>query len=282
MLLSVYLFKIERRNHMNAKKVFGDLVSGAKQNSPAILTGLTVVGLAITAYRAYKAGIVASDILKKHKEDMELVKPDDKEAKRAVIKETVKEMAPVVAPVIIMGTVTGACAIGAQSINGRRIAALSAAYTVTEKSLKDLNLKMQDMLGAQKARAVKDAVAKDKLKSAGIPKENQIVVTGGGDVLCKDEYSGRFFRSNAAKIDQAVNKLNNTVRCCRYVSLNDFYDLIGLERIPLGRDLGWNEEDTIAGGCLPITFTAILNDNNEPVLCVEYDIHIRRDYRELH
>lgn len=267
---------------MNVKKALNSFLSGAKKNSPAILTGLTLVGIAVTAYKAYKAGIVASDILNKHREEMDLVKPDDKNAKRAVTKETVKALAPVVVPVILMGAVTGGCAVGAQSINGRRIAALSAAYTVTEKSLNDLNAKMKDMLGTKKAQSVKDNIAKDKLKEAGVPNDNQVVITGAGDVLCMDEYSGRFFKSNAQKIDQAVNKLNNTVRCCRYVSLNDFYDLIGLARIPLGRDLGWNEEDTIGDGRLPISFTAILNDNNEPVLCVEYDIHIRRDYRELH
>lgn len=267
---------------MNVKKVMRTLMSGAKKKSPAILTGLALVGIAVTAYQAYKAGLAANDVLKKYKADMDLVGPEDKAAKRAVVKETVKEMAPIVAPVIIMGITTGACAIGAQSINSRRIAALSAAYTVAEKTVYDLNSKMQEVLGVKKARSIKDGIAKDKLHAKGSVPDSQVIITGEGNVRCMDEYTGKEFWGNARKIDRAVSELNNDVRCCRWVALNDFYDKLGLKRIKMGYDLGWNEEDTLGDGSLPISFSAILDEDNNPVLCIEYDVHLRRDYRELH
>lgn len=267
---------------MTIKSAFKTIGNATKKHSPAILTGLTVVGVVATAYHAYKAGLVASEILEKHRLKMEKLEKEDKAGKREVRKETVKEMAPVVAPMVIMGTITCACAIGAQSISSRRIAALSAAYSISEAALNDLNLKMKEMLGVKKAQAIKDSIAKDKLHAAGPVNDSQIIITGNGDVRCMDEYTGRLFWSNATKIDKAINKLNNDVRCCRYVALNDFYDLIGLARVPLGNDLGWNEEDTLGDGRLPISFTAILDEENNPVLCIEYDIHLRQDYRNLH
>lgn len=267
---------------MNAKKLMRSLLGGAKKKSPAILTGLTLVGIAVTAYQAYKAGIAASEILEKHRKEMDTVDPEDKVAKRAVVKETVKEMAPVVAPVIIMGIATGACAVGAQSINSRRIAALSAAYTVAEKTVTDLDKKMREVLGVKKTQSIRDGIAKDKLHEKGSVPESKVIITGEGNVRCMDEYTGKMFWGNARKIDKAISELNNDVRCWRWVSLNDFYDKIGLQRIKMGYDLGWNEEDTLGDGSLPISFTAILDDDQNPVLCIEYDVHLRRDYRELH
>lgn len=69
-----------------------------------------------------------------------------------------------------------------------------------------------------------------------------------------------------------------------YISLNDFYEAIDssqLPKIPMGEDLGWNINDTI-NGKLPITLSALLTDDNKPCLCIDYDISVRDDFRNLH
>lgn len=263
------------------KNVLKSIGEFGKKESPAILAGLAVVGLIGTVVAAYKAGAKADKILEEHKKNMELVDPEDKEAKKAVQKETAIQMVPVIAPVVIMGAATAACIIGSQKASKRRIAALSAAYTVAESSVKELNGKMKDMFGEKKVREIKDSIAKDKVNADPAPSQNQIIMTGEGDVLCKDLYSGRYFRSNAQKIGQAINTLSNRVRNEMYVSLNDLYDLLNIPLIPLGDDLGWNVDD-IYDGNIPITFTAVLNEKSEPCLCVEYDIQVRTDFRSFH
>ena len=266
---------------MNVKKAMNEFMKASKKKSPAILTGMAVVGVVATAYSAYKAGLVASEILEKHRKKMEQIAADDKRSKWEVRKETALALTPVVLPTLIMGGATIGCTVGAQSISSKRIAALSAAYSVSEAVYNNLNGKMTEILGTKKAREIKDSIAKDHLleveKSGG-----NLIVSGSGNVKCLDEYSGRMFWSNAIKIDKAVNQLSNDVRCNRYVSLNDFYDLIDLPRIKMGDVLGWNEEDTMGDGRIPITFSAILSEEGDPVLCIEYDIHLRRDFRELH
>lgn len=252
-----------------------------RKNSPAILTGFAIVGLISTAVMAYKAGLKADEILKEKRRDMRDTRPGDKNAKRAVMKETVKELAPVVAPTIIMGVATGACVIGAQSVSNRRIAALSAAYTLSETTVKSLTSKAEELIGERKLQTIKDAVVKDKLDKTPVPAEDKIIVTGNGTVLCKDSYSGRFFYSNAEKIRQAGCELSMQIMGDMYVSLNEFYDLIGLEQIPLGDELGWNVDDLPRSG-LPITITALVTEDGRPCLCVEYDISVRADYRCLH
>lgn len=260
-----------------------------KKNSPVILTGLAVAGVISTAYTAFKAGPRADKILEEYRKDMRDCHPKDKEAKRAVVGETVKKMVPVVAPTVIMGGSTIACVVGSNSISSRRIAVLSAAYSLSESTVKNLNSKMEEMLGEKKTRAIKDSIMKDKLRETEkndqkLLGDGNVIVPDNGYVLCKDLHSGRSFYSTAEKIKQAIVKCSFDVQQDMWVSLNEFYDEIGspqLEHIPLGDDLGWNVEDTIRGQ-LPITLTAILTDDGKPCLCVDADVRIRSDYRNLH
>lgn len=260
-----------------------------KRNSSAILSGFAILGLLSTAYMAYKVSSKTEKIMEEHRKDMADCRPNDKEAKRAVIGETTKKMIPVVAPTIIMGSITIGCIIGSHSASNRKIAALSAAYSLSESTVKNLNGKMEEMLGEKKARAIKDSIMKDKLKKDSekdqkVLSDNRFVIPGDGTVLCKDLYSGRLFYSNAEKIKQAIAKCSYDIISDMYISLNDFYDSIGspqLTRIPMGEDLGWNLDDVI-NGKLPITLTALLTEDEKPCLCIDYDIGVRDDFRDLH
>ncbi len=255
-----------------------------KKNSPAILTGLAIVGLIATAVSAYKAGSKAEKVIAKKKKDMNDVQEGDRSAKRAVIKETVKELTPIMLPPVIMGASTIGCMVGAQSISNRRIAALSAVYTLSESTVKDLNSKIVEIAGEAKSQKIRDAIAKDKLDKSDLPTNNTYIMSGDNTVLCKDSFSGRFFYSNADKINKAINALSSMVISEMYVSLNDFYEELnnpGLENVPIGDDVGWGVDDLSKNG-LPIHISALLTDDNRPCLCIEYDVHIRPDFRSLH
>ena len=149
---------------------------------------------------------------------------------------------------------------------------------------------MEEMLGEKKTRAIKDSIMKDKLYASEKKQDQKLLGDGNvyvpdnGYVLCKDLYSGRMFYSTAEKIKQAIVKCSSDVQQDMWVSLNEFYDEINspqLEHIPMGDDLGWNVEDTCRGQ-LPITLTALLTDDGKPCLCIDYDISIRDDFRNLH
>lgn len=255
--------------------------SVVKKHDSAILTGFATAGLVLTAIAAFKAGPKVQKIMEEKKKDMKDVKKDDKEAKRAVIVETVKEVTPVVLPPIVIGTATAACIFGSHKISSRKIAVLSAAYGVTEKSVKELNSKMVEILGEKKTQSIKDAIIKDKVGEAPKDERGNVLVIEGGDVLCKDLYSGRFFRSNAQKINEAILKLSNDICIDMYVTLNDLYDYLDIPKIPLGEEFGWDVGDTVQGR-IPIYFSAVLTEDKVPCLCVTYDIQVRPDFRNLH
>lgn len=252
----------------------------ARKKSPTILAGLALIGLVTTGITAYKAGLKADEILKKKKKDMEDTRIDDKEARRAVVKETVKEVAPIVAPPIIMGIVSGACIIGSLSVSNRRIAALTAAYTMSESAVRNLTTKAEELIGDKKVTNIRDAVAQEKLNKMPQVSESNVILTGYGNTLCKDDYTGRLFRSNPQKVEQAILQLSSKVSSEMYCSLNEFYYLLGIDDVPLGRDIGWNVDDLMRGR-LPIYVSALLTDSGEPCLCIEYTIKMRRDYTSL-
>lgn len=253
-----------------------------KKNSPAILSGFAIVGVITTAISAYKAAPIAKKIQKRKEEDMKIVAPDDKAGKRAVAIEYVKEMTPVMLPTVISSTATISCIVGSHTISNKRIAVLSAAYSLSESAVKDLNNKMNEMLGEKKTRTIKDAIVKDKLQKNPIPTDNnQIIITTDGEVLCKDAYTGRYFHSSPEKIQQAINQISRDVQTDMYVSLNDFYEMLHIPQVPMGNDLGWNVDDTIKGQ-LPIYISAQLTEDNRPCLCLDYDTTLRSDFRNLH
>lgn len=258
-----------------------------QKNKPAVLSGFAVAGLWGTLWYSYKHAPIAHKILEEARKDMEYVEPGDRETKRSVVKRTTLKLIPHVVPPIVGAGVTTACIFGSLKESSKRIATLSAAYAVSDTALKELNSKLNEVLGEKKAKTVKDAIAEDHLrknekKRKGV--DQPVVVVGTGDVLCMDSYTGQFFYSNAQKIGQAINTMSARCMTEMYVSLNEFFDELnapGLKRVTMGDDFGWGVDD-LNEGQLPISISALLTETKEPCLCVEYDIGLRSDYRNLY
>lgn len=259
------------------KGAVNTVAKAVDQNSPTILTGLAVAGFIGTVILTIKAVPKAEKILAEQREKMKEIEEDDKEAKRDITLETVKEMAPVVIPPVVTGVTAIACCIGSNSVNLRRQAVLSAAYNVAQTTLTEYKDKIPEIVGQGKATKIRDAVNEEKVKN-NPPSDKQIIVTGNGDVLCYDSYSARYFRCDPEKIREAVNDLNQELINSMYVSLNEFYDAIGLSQCKLGEQVGWN----IDSGVISISFTSTLTENNVPCLVLDYDTELRQNFKDLY
>lgn len=269
------------------------LKGGWQQNKIEILTGLSIVGTALTGILSFKAGRKVEPILEEARKDMQYVRRGDKEARNDVIKETAKEVVPVVLPSILIGGATIATIIGTTKETSRHIAVLTAAYAISEKTAKDLNDKLVEVIGEKKAQRIRDKVVEDKvkrrLKDEEVPEFNtsrmkEGVLISNRDVLCMDVYSGRSFYADPEKIRQCILELSATCQSDMYVSLNDLYDLINspdLPPIPMGNDFGWNV-DYLYKGMIPVEFSSILLPNQKPCLCIDYTVSPRADFRHLY
>lgn len=231
--------------------------TATKKHSPEILTGLGITGMVVAGVKAVKVTPKAMILLEEKKKEL------DKDKLNA--KETIQAAGKCYIPSVAIAAMSAGCLIGANSVNLRRNAALATAYSLSETALREYKEKAIEMVGEKKEKAIREAVGKEQLERNPV---REVILTEGGNTVCYDAISGRYFKSDKEKIARAVNELNRRMRNDLYVTLNDFYYEIGLEETKLGDMLGWN----IDKGYLDITYSSHLDANGTPCLVLDYQV----------
>lgn len=235
-------------------------------NLPSVLTGLSLAGGVTTVILAIQATPKAIILLDEAANKIIEEHPDEKFdgfTRTEVVKIAWKPFVPVV----IMGVISGLCGVGANSVNIKRNAALAGLYSLTEATLREYQSKVVETFGDVKAQKVKDDINHDRIIRHP-PKDNEVTVTGHGNVLCYDKISGRYFRNDIENIRKIQNDKNRDLMDEMTVSLNEMYDALGLPHIKIGDELGWIVED----GLLDFQFSSQLTENGEPCLVVDYTV----------
>ena len=148
-------------------------------------------------------------------------------------------------------------------------AAAVAAYNLKSDELAKLEQKIVDQDGNKRIEEMRDEILKEKVCTDNIS-EKDILDTGKGKMLCYEVISGRYFYSDIEKIRKACNDMNDWINESRQygedieVSLNEWYDYLGLERTKIGNKLGWSNK------VVNLKFTSLLTPDNVPCLCVGY------------
>lgn len=234
-----------------------------KSNSPTILSGVAVAGVAVTVFLAIKATPKAEREIGDAYAEKKLTgeKETDPELTRLEIAQATWK---VYVPTAVSGFATMACIIGANQIGLRRNAALLGAYTLADTAFREYKEEVVAQLGNAKARKIHDEVAKKQIENHPVT-DGQVIITGGGEQLCYDSLTGRYFRSDIEKIRQAQNEINRRmVGGDMYASLNEFYALLGLASTVVGDELGFNLDHFV-----DIVFTSHLSEENgTPCLAV--------------
>lgn len=228
--------------------------------SPEILTGLGIAGMVTTTVLAIKATPKAYMLL----EDAE-----DEKGGKLTATETVKVCWKSYIPAAISGAAAIACIVGANSVNAKRKAAIVAAYTMSESTLRTYREKVIETIGEEQEKVVREKVAEERIKRD--PVSNKEVLTSRkGDILCYDVISGRYFKSELNFINKVANDLNRRMLTdiCGSITLNEFYDELGLEHISIGDDLGWN----VDRGQIEIFPDSRLTPDGDPCLVLDYRI----------
>ena len=239
------------------------------EHSPGILMGLGIVGMfgmAVYAVRVTPKALKAIDA-KKEELKVEKLPPV----------ETVKATWRYYAPAAVMGITSTACLIGSGSIHAKRNAMLATAYKISETALAEYESKVKEFVGEKKERQIKESVDVDRMTSTPVSK-NEIIITERGHTLCFDSISKRYFRSDINHIKKVENKLNKQMihSMCGYVSLNDFYDELGLEHIDIGDDIGWNTDELI-----DIHIGSGIADNDDPCIVVSHNVRPKYGYADF-
>lgn len=238
------------------------LLKLASKNSTTLLTGAVVLGVFSTSVLAGKATLDAYKVLQK--EDM----------LKARKKDIIKKVWPhFIAPAVV-GGVTITCAIYSNKISARRNAALVGLLTLTEASAKEYKDKVVEVLGKKKEEKIQEEVYKEKIEK-NPPTEKNTVVTGKGDTLCMEAMTGRYFKSDIAKVRTAEIDANRLLRKNETLSLNDVLYLLGLEDSYLGDEFGWTIDDNLEWDP-----SSILTSEGIPCYVLDYSPRPYYEYKE--
>ena len=267
-------------NLPDIQRAAGQFVS---QHSTTILTAGGVVGTVTTAVLTGRASFKAAEIMREEqatrqaaldedlmKSDVHIFTPDL--TKTEIVKLVWQEYIP---PVVV-GTATIASIVMANQMSAKRAAALAAAYGISENRLQEYKDKVSEKLTGPKKQQVDDEIAQDRVNN-NPPKE--VIILGGGDVLCFDAMTGRYFRSSYEAIKQAENKINGDLFHHQYASLSSFYEEIGLPPTTFSEHVGWNlAKDEM----LNVKITTTQSPTNEPCLSIDFEAPPGPNYTQLY
>lgn len=255
------------------------LIGSVKENSTTILSSAAIAGVMGTVVLAVKATPRALEEIAQARDDKEYLAAGEEE--RAIrrdgdpltIRETIKVTWKLYIPAGITGIATIALIIGTNAIGIRQKAAYAGAYALADAAFREYKENVLKVVGEKKEQQVRDKIAEERVKRN--PPDGTIIITGT-DVLCYDQLTGRYFKSDHETIRSAENEVNHRILTDMYASHNEFYELIGIGHVVLGEEMGWNIEHM-----LKLVFSTQLSDNGEPCLSIGYKELPIKDYGKV-
>lgn len=221
---------------MNAKPFFHSL----KRHLPLILS---IAGA---------AGTIATAILSAHGTIKAIAEIDSEEIEknRALERdELIKATWKCYIPTALTAIATAACILGSGAISRKQQASLIGAYTLLASSYKKYRDKVKEVYGKEA-----DAQILSTMSHVEHSKEDQHILTPnlGGDLtldwgddedevqhLFYDTIGGRYFTASKSRVYQAEIALNHNLALGGCVSLNDFYEYLGIETVTGGDEVIW-------------------------------------------
>ena len=153
------------------------------------------------------------------------------------------------------------CIIGSHYISMKQIAALSSSLAFMTANRNQLEKAIREKYGDDVLNELKSRMS---LRSGPKEKEKEIIfekvvaeITGRGDLLCFEGYSGRWFRSSEEAVREAMDRFEEHVKENEYIPFNDLYDLLGIEQSHFGYEYGYlntEYDDNIEAGDEPIRY----------------------------
>ena len=257
---------------MKASTMFKFVEAALTTHGPAIATGFGIACAAFAAVKAVKETPKAMKILEEKKEEEGV----DNLTPVQIVKATWKCYLPSVI-IFLLAVVT---TIGGHQVTTRRAAAFATAYSLSEEARKEYQAAAKAVLGDGKEQEIRDKVAQDKLDRNPL-RQDAVVPTGVGNVLCFDALSGRPFMSTRDRIEKVVVKLNQEMMngYQEWISVNDYYSAIGLSPTDAGDLLGWNVKTQIDPDFRYASGTG--DYEGVPCLIVGFNVSPRYDYTSL-
>jgi hypothetical protein len=212
-----------------------------KRSSPTILTCIGAIGVVTTSVMAVKVTPKAVDLIKADSRQNHDGNP------YAYTKlEAVQSCWQCYIPAALIGLSTISCIFGANVLNKRNQALLVSAYVMLSESYQKYRKAANAVYGEEADSRIKAQMAKDTYVSAdGYSVYSSDLDPESEKILCYDLYSQRYFMSTMASVLNAQYHLNRNFSLRGDVSVNEFYEFLGIDKINCGDEIGWSMGDGI-------------------------------------
>lgn len=256
---------------MNLSSTVRTVKSVITANSPVLLVGTAVAGVVATGVLAAKGGYKARAII------------DDAEEKRIANNEeplTVMDKAQLTwlcyAAPALTGASTIASVVGVHTIHTKRHAALAGLYAVTTSKLDDYREKAEELMGPKKTQELNDSVSQKAVNRTPFDSSEVLIIDDAGQ-LCHDDWSGRWFMGSVNKLEAAALELNRRLLHEGEVTINDYYNLLGLPEVESGVNYGWP-----AGSKLDLKIGNVQSPDGRPAISVWFRQEPKEDLGLVH
>lgn len=242
-----------------------------KKHSPEILVTVGVVGAVASAVMACKATLKVNEIMDETKENVEMIHDcvgkglktsDGEEYTQEVANkdlaivyvQTGWKLVKLYGPSVALGVASIGCMVGSNQILRKRNIALGAAFTAVDKSFKEYRGRLIERFGKDldrelrfgtKAKQVEETVIDENGKETTVTKTVEVVDPN----VTHSIYSAVFCEGNAgwtknAELNkvfllQQQNYANDKLRLNGVLTLNEVYDMLGIQRTAYGQLAGW-------------------------------------------
>lgn len=240
----------------------------AIDHSPTILSALAVTGTVATAYLTGRASFRSAQRISSYAEGLEVMR------REPTPRDKIELCWKLYIPAAAVGTSTVALIICANRVGTRRAAAMAAAFSLSERAFEEYREKIVHRLGEVRERQARDEIVQDHIRKD--PPSSELVLTPN-KVLCRDDYSGRYFESSKESLHYAAIEINRDILTEGYASLTEFYNLIGLDRTSVSDDVGWTLDKM-----LELDFSSALAPDGQPCLVMLFRINPIREYQKFH
>jgi len=238
------------------------------ENSTTVLTGLGVAGVITTAYLTGRASFKAVKVLEREEENHE----EFAEEFTNLLK--VRAVWRLYVPPVLLGATTIISIIAANRLASRKIAALAIASGISDRALQEYKERVVEKFGENKARDIQDEIAQKRVEGESI--NNEVIVLGG-EVLCFDLHSGRYFHSTHEAIKRAENKINHELVHFSPASLSEFYDELGVQATTYSDMVGWD-----VGTQVEVKISTVMSPDSRPCLAIDFSPYPVYDYNRPH
>lgn len=230
---------------MKIKQLLSKTGMKIKKNSPAILTGVGVIGLGATAYLAYRSRKKVEAVVV----NIEEARDNGEEVNKM---EVVRDLTEALYLPITVGALSVTSIIMSYRIQNNRIAVLAGALATTQAQNLWFESKYRKQHGEEAYQKfitpIEEEVHEEegkngKTKQTVTQVKKEIDQTIGQWYDESSEYVSDDHTYNIAYIESVSEKLNTLLFQRGHLMLNEVREAMGFERIRAGALLGWSSGD---------------------------------------